>query len=641
MAIVIFDNVKKEFGEKVLFSGVSFSIEPKDHIGLIGVNGAGKSTLLKMLLKQESCDGGSVQISARINIAYVEQTPALSSGCTLYRFVLAARQDLLDMEEELSLLPEKITGAAGAERDRLIARQSRLTERFSTDDGLTFRSRTRSFLLGLGFTEAELDKPVTEFSGGQVSKAMLCRAILKNAELLLLDEPTNNLDIPAIAYLQEYLSGYKGAFLLVSHDRTFLDGTVDKIVELENGHVRETRGNYSRHLELKSDARELERRRYAKTMKEIKRIEGIIVQQRRWNQERNYVTIASKEKQIERLKETLVVPEKDPQAVRFHFLGTEPTGNEIVSVRNLSAGYGDKTVFRNAEFLIWKGETVCIIGANGCGKSTLMKVMSRNMEPKTGVCRLGAGVRIGYFEQNADTLHPELTVAEEIHEAFPRLDMSEIRGYLGGFLFRGDDIQKQIGILSGGERARIKLLKLVLGGANVLLLDEPTNHFDIQSCEVMEKALESYGGTVVIVTHDRYLVKRMADRVLLLEKDGITELDIEDEEMFSRIRPPEAVKTEKTAAEGVNFYKKQKERRAELIKAKQTADKAEAAIIKNEETLAQVRAEMEAQQTAGDYAQLQALCDRLERLENENMMLYEQLEAAETLYEKLKGEDAQ
>lgn len=639
MSIVSFENVKKEFSERILFSNVSFAIEPKDHVGFIGVNGSGKSTLLKMLLGEEICDAGTIRVSSQITVAYVEQSPMLDKNVTLYDFVLESRRDLIDMEKELNLLPDQITDASQSEREKLIDRQSRLTERFEREDGLVFRSRTRAFLLGLGFTEMELKKPVTEFSGGQIGKASLCRAILRKADLLLLDEPTNNLDIPAIAYMQSFLSSYTGAFLLVSHDREFLDGVADKILELENGHIIETKGNYSRHMELKADSQELVRRQYAKTMKEIKRIEGIITQQKRWNQERNYVTIASKEKQIERLRKTLVVPEKDPQSVRFRFLGTEPTGNEILSAKGLSKSYPSGEVFHGVDFLIKKGETVCIIGANGCGKSTLLKVINKMIPADSGTLVHGAGVRIGYFEQNADTLDPENTVAEEIQNSYPKMDMSEVRGYLGCFLFRGDDIDKKIGVLSGGERARIKLLKLVLDGANVLLLDEPTNHFDIQSCEVMEKALEDFGGTVVIVTHDRYLVKRMADRVFWLKKDGITELDLDEEDMFAGITAPEAVKTEKQNKSTENFYKKQKERKAEQVKAKQLADRIEAQISFNERRLEEAKTTLAEKQSSGHYVEMQELYSLMEKLELENEKLYEQLDEAENNYLRLLEEE--
>lgn len=629
MAIVTAVQLKKEYVVRTLFSNVSFEIGARDHVGLIGVNGCGKSTLLKMLLRQESIDGGYISVASGAVIACIEQTPALSEQVTLFDFVLQAHGQLLLWEKELSELPSRIH-AGGEERDRLIRRQSDLTERFEREGGLTFRSRTRSALMGLGFGEEELQKSVTKFSGGQIAKAMLCRAILKKADLLLLDEPTNNLDVAAIAYLQEFLSGYKGAFLLVSHDRAFLDAVTNRIFELENGHLTESRGNYTRHMELKLNEREAALRRYQRTMKEIKRIEGIIVQQRRWNQERNYVTIASKEKQIDRLKETLVVPEKDPAQIHFHFRGPEPSGNEILSVKGLKKSFNGRTVFENASFLIWKGQTVCLIGANGCGKSTMLKIITGHEQPDEGVYTIGAGVRLGYFEQNLDGLTPHNTILEEMQDAFPRLLEGELRNYLGAFLFRGDDIYKNVGALSGGERARIKLLKLVLGGANVLLLDEPTNHFDIQSCEVLEKALESYEGTVLIVTHDRYLIKRMADRVLYLDKDGIRELDMQEEDIFSLVKAPESVKAQAPEKEErVNFYKQQKQSRAALMAAKQQITRCEKAIMENEAQCQQVQSDMEQAQSHGEYERITSLCAQLEALQKQSDDLYEALEKAE------------
>lgn len=642
MAIVTAVQLKKEYVVRTLFSNVSFEIGAKDHVGLIGVNGCGKSTLLKMLLRQESTDEGYISVASGTVIACIEQTPALMEEVTLFDFVLQAHDQLLLWEKELSELPARIhTG--GEERDRLIRRQSDLTERFEREGGLTFRSRTRSALMGLGFNEEELQKSVTKFSGGQIAKAMLCRAILKKADLLLLDEPTNNLDVAAIAYLQEFLAGYKGAFLLVSHDRAFLDAVTNRIFELENGHLTESRGNYTRHMELKLNEREAALRRYQRTMKEIKRIEGIIVQQRRWNQERNYVTIASKEKQIDRLKETLVVPEKDPAQIHFHFRGPEPSGNEILSVKGLKKSFNGRTVFENASFLIWKGQTVCLIGANGCGKSTMLKIITGHEQADEGIYTIGAGVRLGYFEQNLDGLNPHNTVLEEMQDAFPRLLEGEIRNYLGAFLFRGDDIYKNVGSLSGGERARIKLLKLVLGGANVLLLDEPTNHFDIQSCEVLEKALESYEGTVLIVTHDRYLIKRMTDRVLYLDRDGIRELEMQEgEDIFSLVKAPESVKAQAPEKEErVNFYKQQKQSRAALMVAKQQVTRCEKAIMENEAQCQQVQLDMEQAQSNGEYERITTLCAKLEVLQKQSDDLYEALEKAEEQIAALEEQNEQ
>ena len=640
MAIVNVVQVRKEFADRVLFSDISFEVGPRDHIGLIGVNGCGKSTLIQMILGHIRPDGGYISLSPQCTVACVEQLPALSAEVSLYEFVLLAHEELLSWERELADIAARIETASEEARRRLIDRQFRLMERFQQEGGLTFRNMTRSTLLGLGFTAEELERPIVRFSGGQVAKAMLARAILKKADLLLLDEPTNNLDVAAICYLQEFLSGHKGAYVLVSHDRAFLDASTNRILELENGHLIATRGNYTRHVELKLDEREIAARRYQQTMKEIRRIEGIIVQQRRWNQARNYVTIASKEKQIERLKEGLVPPEKDPASIHFHFRGPEPSGNEIIDVRDLGFAYGDKKVFQHADLLVWKGQTVCLVGANGCGKSTFLKVLTGQLMPTEGHFRLGAGVRLGYFQQNTDSLDTDNTILEEMQNAFPHATEGELRNYLGAFLFRGDDIYKRIGALSGGERARIKLLQLVMGGANVLLLDEPTNHFDIASCEVLERALEAFGGTILIVTHDRYLVERMADRVILLERDGFIEPQ-EDEEgsVFDRLLVRPVQKQEKPSGENRNnYYLKQKEYKAALAAAKQEILRTERSIEDNEKAQSETEAAIETAEAKGDFEGMQRLCVALGELQNEEASLYEALERAEKEKERLEME---
>ena len=639
MAIVNVVQVRKEFSERVLFSDISFEIGPRDHIGLIGVNGCGKSTLVHMIQGLVSPDAGYISIDPRCTVASVEQLPQLSSDVTLYDFVLEAHAELLSWERELETIVARLETADGQERQRLIERQDRCMERFQREGGLTFRNMTRSALLGLGFTEEELIKPIVQFSGGQVAKAMLARAILRKADLLLLDEPTNNLDVAAVCYLQEFLSGYKGAYVLVSHDRAFLDASVDRVLELENGHLIATRGNYTRHVELKMDERQIAARRYQQTMKEIRRIEGIIAQQRRWNQARNYVTIASKEKQIERLKEGLVPPEKDPSAIHFHFRGAEPSGNEIIDVRDLGVSYGDKKVFEHGNLLIWKGQTVCLVGANGCGKSTFLKVLTGELMPSEGHFRLGAGVRLGYFQQGTDDFDPQNTILGEMQDAFPHATEGELRNYLGAFLFRGDDIYKKISALSGGERARIKLLQLVLGGANVLLLDEPTNHFDIASCEVLERALESFGGTVLIVTHDRYLVERIADRVVLLEPTGFVEPEEDGSEIFERLRMNRVQRPEKQRSVNQNnYYQRQKEFKAALAAAKQDIQKAERAIEENERAQSLAESDIADAERRGAFEEMQRLCVRLGELQDEESRLYEALEQAENERARLEKE---
>ena len=640
MVIVNVVQIRKEFAERVLFSDISFEVGPRDRIGLIGVNGCGKSTLIQMIEGRIHPDGGYISLSPQCTVACVEQLPQLSDDVTLFAYVLSAYEELLAWERELNDIAERLETAKEEERRRLIDRQFRLMEQFQREGGLTFRNRTRSALLGLGFTEEELNRPIVRFSGGQIAKGKLARAILRKADLLLLDEPTNNLDVAAICYLQEFLSSYKGAYVLVSHDRAFLDASVNRVLELENGHLNATRGNYTRHVELKMDEREIAARRYQQTMKEIRRIEGIIAQQRRWNQARNYVTIASKEKQIERLREGLVPPERDPASIHFHFRGAEPSGNEIIDVRDLAVAYGKKKVFRHADLLVWKGQTVCLVGANGCGKSSFLKVLAGQIPPDEGHFRLGAGVRLGYFQQNTDQLTPEHTILQEMQNAFPHALEGELRNYLGAFLFRGDDIYKRISTLSGGERARIKLLQLVLSGANVLLLDEPTNHFDIASCEVLEKALESFGGTILIVTHDRYLVQRIADRVVLLDENGFVEPEQDEGDIFERLMTRPQPKQEKQSPEvRSNYYLRQKERKAALIAARQEIVKAERSIEAIEKDQGETEAAISQAEERGDFEQMQRLCVALGKLQEQESLLYEALERAENEKVRLEKEE--
>ena len=638
MILLNVENLKKTYADRTLFEDVSFEIRTGERVGLIGVNGTGKTTLMQIIIGNEPYDAGTVGMRQGTRISYVEQIPKLDDQTDLYSFTLEAFRPLLNLEKEEERILLKLDNGDG-DRDRLIERHAAVLEALERGGVSTFRALTKSALIGLGFSEGDLKRPVTMFSGGQISKAMLARAILSEADLLLLDEPTNNLDITAIRWLEEYFKQYKGAVLVVSHDRAFLDDTVTRMLELQNGHMRSTPGNYTQYMERKLNERELQMRIYLRQQKEIKRIEGIIAQQKRWNQEHNYVTIASKEKQIERLKEGLVPPEKDPAAIHFHFRGAEPSGNEIIDVRDLGVSYGDRPVFKHADLLIWKGQTVCLVGANGCGKSTFLKVLMGQLPPTEGHFRLGAGVRLGYFQQNTDSLDPNNTILEGMQDAFPHAPEGELRNYLGAFLFRGDDIYKRIGSLSGGERARIKLLQLVLSGANVLLLDEPTNHFDIASCEVLERALEAFGGTILIVTHDRYLVERMADRVVLLDKDGFVEPEEDEGSVFDRLKVRPIQKQEKQSVDNRNnYYLRQKEVKAALAAARQEIIRTERAIEENEKAQSQAENAIAQAESQGDFEGMQRLCVALGQLQSEESRLYEALDLAETEKAKLEKE---
>jgi ATP-binding cassette subfamily F protein 3 len=639
MSVLHVENLTKSFADRTLFSDVSFEIAPGERVGLIGVNGCGKTTLMHILMGTEPYDSGSFGVSRGAKITYVEQIPELDPRTDLYSFTLEAFRPLLDLEQEETRILEKLN-APDADTERLIARQAVVVDTLSREGGATFRAMTRSALHGLGFTEDELSRSVTTFSGGQISKAMLARAILSKSDLLFLDEPTNNLDVTAIRWLSDYLCQFKGAVLVVSHDRAFLDDTVTRMLELQHGRIRGTQGNYSRYMELKLDERESLRRKYLRQQKEIRRIEGIIEQQKRWNQERNYVTIASKQHQIDRIKEEMVEPDKDEKGIRFRFPTPAPTGNEVIVLHELGKRYDDLRVFSHLNAMIKAGQCVCLIGPNGCGKTTLLKILTGRELPTEGTFKIGAGVRLGYYAQNTYDLDDEKSVLGELYDAFPMMDVPALRGALGRFLFKNDDLEKRIGTLSGGEKARIRLLKLVLSGANVLLLDEPTNHLDIASAEMLESALEQFEGTVLIVSHDRYLVRRLADRVILMTPDGFVEQRDENEDLFERVveRKPEKPQ-QKERQETDNPYLRRKENKILRVKARQEVARIERIIEQNEQAKAEAERALSEAQEKNDYRKMQQLYETLSSLEAEESKLYESLEAAEEAAKTVQSED--
>lgn len=639
MSLLHVEHLKKTFADRTLFSDVSFEIRPGERVGLMGVNGSGKSTLIRILIGKEPYDSGSFGLRQGARISYVEQIPLLDPDTDLYTFTLEAFRPLLNLEAEEARILKKLETET-VDRDRLIALHASVLEALERGGVSTFRAMTRSALLGLGFDETDLNRSVTAFSGGQISKAMLARAILSQADLLLLDEPTNNLDITAIRWLEDFFKQYKGAVLVVSHDRAFLDDTVTRMLELQNGHIRGTAGNYTRYMELKMDERERQKRVYLQKQKEIKRIEGIIAQQRRWNQERNYITIASKQKQIDRIKADMVEPERDEKSISFRFRTSAPTGNEVIVLKELGKAYGDHPVFRHVNGLIWAKECVCLIGANGCGKTTLLKILTGEELPTEGTYKLGAGVRLGYYAQNTYDLNDANTVIGEMNDAFPWMDVKELRNALALFLFRNDEIEKRIGALSGGEKARIRLLKLVLSGANVLLLDEPTNHLDIASAEMLETALEQFEGTVLIVTHDRYLVRRLADRVILMTEQGLIERTDENEDLFDRIREVKPEKQKRTETPADNLYFKRRENRTTRAKARQEVHRIERLIEENEAAKQRTQEALLAAQEKNDYREMQRLYETVSNLDAEETSLYEQLETAEQLAQACETEES-
>ena len=636
MPLLAVNGLKKSFVTRVLFQNISFEVEPGDRIGFIGVNGCGKSTLFAILEGREPYDEGMIAFGREARLGAMEQTVE-AEGANLYDYVLDIFRPLMEIEGELNSINDRLL-ETGAD-EKLIDRQHTLRERFEDAGGLTFRARTRSTLLGLGFTEEELSKDISLFSGGQRNKAQLARLLLSGANLLLLDEPTNHLDIKAIEWLEDFLSSYKGAFIVISHDRYFLDKVTNRTIELKDLRLYKSKGNYSRHQELRSTARELEMRRYLRARKEISRIEGMVEQQRRWGQQHNFVTAAHKQKAADRIKETLVEPERDPDSIHFSFTAKEGGGNDVVVCRGLAKSFNGRQVFSNVDMLVKKGEKVFILGDNGCGKTTLLNILAGRMRPSAGVCYLGAHIEAAYYEQTMASLDPENTVLSEVWDKyFNTISHRDIRNALGAFLFRGDEVEKKIGSLSGGEKARVQLLKLMLTRANLLLLDEPTNHLDIYSREALENALDEYNGTMIIVTHDRYLVNRLADRILLMKADGLHEFIGGYDDCLEAMREQEtAAAAEKHISANALEYRERKQLQSDITKAKTAVSRAERSIADSEAELERVNEQLASPAYSSDYVKAGELSKKADELRISLESLYEQWEeASERLNELTK-----
>ena len=515
MALLTLSNVCKSYGIDTVLENVSFGVEDRDRIGLVGVNGCGKTTLFKIITGDEDMDSGEVFMRKSCRISYLRQQTSSVSLLSLYDEVLSAFPRLLELEKQLSQL-EKIENMTHEQATL----QTRLHDEFVDGGGLVFRSRISSALKGLGFSENEFSLSVSKLSGGQITRLLLCKTILSGADLILLDEPTNHLDIASCEWLERFLNEYKGAYIVISHDRYFLDRVTDKTIEIRNNKASVYNGNYSVFQKLKSERELTVQRNYDNTMREVKRIEGIIEQQKRWNRERNIRTAESKQKMIDRLCDGLEAPEAAEKQIRFRFSVRRDAPNEILKINGVAKSFGGKMLFENASIDIRKGDRAFILGGNGCGKTTLFKIIMKQYFADKGDFSFGSSVEVGYYDQMQSNIDDNKDVFSEIYDEYPNMLESEVRSALAAFLFRGEDVFKQIKTLSGGERARVLLCKLMLSGANFLILDEPTNHLDIASCEALEFALSDYDGTLLIVSHDRYFINKMADKIYSLDKTG-------------------------------------------------------------------------------------------------------------------------
>ncbi len=620
--LVSVSGLSKSFGDNLLFENIGFDIEPDDIIGLIGGNGCGKTTLFRILSGEELPDAGGVVRKSGVSIGVLNQHACQGSQKSAYHEALSVFDELIRLEDELSEVTLRLETDQSAE---LIERHHTLREKFEAMGGLTYRSRTRSALSGLGFSEEEQLLTVPQLSGGQRSKIELCKLLLSAPDVILLDEPTNHLDIDAIEWLDGYIRTCKKAVVIISHDRFFLDRVANRIFEMENHKLYCCDGNYTKYQKVKEERKLTVQRNYDNTMREVSRIEKIIEQQRRWNREKNIKTAESKQKQIDRLLKDLEIPDSEREGMSLSFSAATRSGDEVISADRLSMAFDGRYLYNNVSLEVRRGDRIFIIGPNGCGKTTLLK----QIMDKTAV-EYGVGVSVGYFDQHQRDLDLNKTVFQQLRDDYPAMGDTALRSALALFLFKGEEVFEKIESLSGGERARVALCRLMLAHNNLLLLDEPTNHLDLESREVLEEALDGFDGTLICVSHDRYLINRLATSVVYFENGTVKRLDGNYDKYLEVRQVFEAPKQEKQASQNKNEYLRKKEEASRLRKLKTAFSRCEQEIAEVETELDEVNAQLSSDDVVADYervAELSQKADELNTRLEELMLQWEELGA--------------
>lgn len=633
-------NLKKAFGEHIIVKDGSFHIEEREKAAFVGVNGAGKSTILKMIIGEEPLDGGNVIITKGKTLGYLAQQQNLDSKNSIYEEVKTAKSDLIALEQQIRSIEHELKELTGSDLEARLNTYNRLMSEFESKNGYAYESEITGVLKGLGFTEEEFSKMTSTLSGGQKTRVSLGKLLLTKPDILLLDEPTNHLDLNSIAWLETYLLNYPGAVFIVSHDRFFLNRVVTKVVEIENGTLRMYSGNYKDYADKKKLIRDAQMKEYLKQQQEIKHQEAVIEKLRSFNREKSIKRAESREKLLDK-----ITPVDKPIDVstEIHF-SLEPScisGNDVLSIEHLSKQFDQQILFKDINFEIKRGEHVAIIGDNGTGKTTLLKILNGIVDADDGSFTLGTKVKIGYYDQEHHVLHDNKTIFEEISDDYPNLTNTQIRNTLAAFQFTADDVFKQIRDLSGGEKGRVSLAKLMLSEANFLILDEPTNHLDITSKEILEQALNDYTGTILYVSHDRYFINQTASRILELVNQsfvnyiGNYDYYLEKKEILTAAyttapvannNPTAKTTASSTATESKLSWQEQKEAQAKERKRKNELKKTEERISVLEERILEIDELLTHEEVYSNSVKCQELAQEKTANEEELEILYDKWE---------------
>ncbi len=637
MIILSLQHIQKSFGANAVLKDVSLTLQAGQRMGLVGVNGCGKTTLMRIIAGLDTYDAGTMSISRGLKLGYLAQQGLVTEGLTVRQELEAVFKPLQEMEAKMRELEARMADTHQPEELRKLgAEYAALTDAFERLDGYAWQSAIQGVLTGLGFVKAQYDQLSESLSGGERTRLCLARLLLQKPDLLLLDEPTNHLDLQALNWLESYLSQYRGTVLIISHDRYFLDHVCDCMAELLLGTVEQYNGNYSRYLEQRAERFESRQRAFDLQQKEISRQEAIIARFRSFNREKSIRAAESREKKLAKM-ERLQRPEEENQ-VRFSFTVRRRTGDDVLMVKDLKKSFGERTLFEHLNLHLRAGDRVALIGPNGAGKSTLFRCLTGDICPDEGTVRLGANVDLGYYDQYQSSLHPEKTVLDEVWDDFRRLEQYEVRGALGLFLFTGDDVFMPISTLSGGEKGRVALTKLMLNKDNLLLMDEPTNHLDMDSREVLEQALSDYPGTILAISHDRYFINRFANKVAVLGMDGLALYagNYDDYlEGTSRGDAPEMEGPLKTRTELDKEKKRTRQEKERIAKAQEKARAKEKEIADLEQYVADLETLMALPETYQDPEKAAQAAREYQKAQEKVASLYDEWEEADKALKEL------